>query len=168
MWNLTNCKLKTNHFGHRGYLNCVTVSPDGSLCASGGKVTWALVYILHNCFQAVSSHCNRCLLKYTTPKTHISAVQLMMQWTRQICNCRYTGSPEMAAAGSEYKVLSRLAGANYHSRFKSERKFSLILIAVDVVDCRERPIIFWGGHLESGTYPPSLHRINFPRIWQVH
>ena len=38
MWNLTNCKLKTNHFGHNGYLNCVTVSPDGSLCASGGKV----------------------------------------------------------------------------------------------------------------------------------
>ena len=38
MWNLTNCKLKTNHFGHGGYLNCVTVSPDGSLCASGGKV----------------------------------------------------------------------------------------------------------------------------------
>ena len=38
VWNLTNCKLKTNHFGHKGYLNCVTVSPDGSLCASGGKV----------------------------------------------------------------------------------------------------------------------------------
>ena len=39
VWNLTNCKLKTNHFGHNGFLNCVTVSPDGSLCASGGKVT---------------------------------------------------------------------------------------------------------------------------------
>ncbi|PIK53564.1 putative guanine nucleotide-binding protein subunit beta-2-like 1 [Apostichopus japonicus] len=37
VWNLTNCKLKTNHYGHSGYLNCVTVSPDGSLCASGGK-----------------------------------------------------------------------------------------------------------------------------------
>uniref|UniRef100_A0A8W8MRM8 Small ribosomal subunit protein RACK1 n=1 Tax=Magallana gigas TaxID=29159 RepID=A0A8W8MRM8_MAGGI len=37
VWNLTNCKLKTNHIGHSGYLNCVTVSPDGSLCASGGK-----------------------------------------------------------------------------------------------------------------------------------
>merc|ERR1719430_353024 len=37
VWNLTNCKLKTNHYGHTGYLNCVTVSPDGSLCASGGK-----------------------------------------------------------------------------------------------------------------------------------
>lgn len=38
VWNLTNCRLKTNHIGHTGYLNCVTVSPDGSLCASGGKV----------------------------------------------------------------------------------------------------------------------------------
>ncbi|CAG2197530.1 RACK1 [Mytilus edulis] len=37
VWNLTNCKLKTNHIGHTGYLNTVTVSPDGSLCASGGK-----------------------------------------------------------------------------------------------------------------------------------
>jgi len=38
VWNLTNCKLKTNHYGHTGYVNTVTVSPDGSLCASGGKV----------------------------------------------------------------------------------------------------------------------------------
>lgn len=38
VWNLTNCKLKTNHLGHTGYINAVTVSPDGSLCASGGKV----------------------------------------------------------------------------------------------------------------------------------
>merc|ERR1719228_2955330 len=37
VWNLTNCKLKTNHYGHTGYVNTVTVSPDGSLCASGGK-----------------------------------------------------------------------------------------------------------------------------------
>merc|ERR1719154_835827 len=34
VWNLTNCKLKTNHIGHTGYLNTVTLSPDGSLCAS--------------------------------------------------------------------------------------------------------------------------------------
>ena len=38
VWNLTNCRLKTNHYGHSAFLNCVTVSPDGSLCASGGKV----------------------------------------------------------------------------------------------------------------------------------
>jgi WD40 repeat protein len=37
VWNLTNCKLKTNHIGHTGFLNTVTMSPDGSLCASGGK-----------------------------------------------------------------------------------------------------------------------------------
>jgi len=37
VWNLANCRLKTNHVGHHGYCNTVTVSPDGSLCASGGK-----------------------------------------------------------------------------------------------------------------------------------
>jgi len=37
VWNLANCKLRTNHIGHTGYVNTVTVSPDGSLCASGGK-----------------------------------------------------------------------------------------------------------------------------------
>ena len=39
VWNLTNCKLKANLQGHQGYINTVTVSPDGSLCASGGKVS---------------------------------------------------------------------------------------------------------------------------------
>jgi len=37
VWELSKCKLRTNHFGHTGYINTVTVSPDGSLCASGGK-----------------------------------------------------------------------------------------------------------------------------------
>ena len=37
VWNLTNCKLKTNHIGHTGYLNTVTKSPAGSLCGSGAK-----------------------------------------------------------------------------------------------------------------------------------
>jgi len=37
IWNLTNCKLRDNLVGHTGYVNTVTVSPDGSLCASGGK-----------------------------------------------------------------------------------------------------------------------------------
>jgi guanine nucleotide-binding protein subunit beta-2-like 1 protein len=37
VWNLANCKLATNLVGHTGYINTVTVSPDGSLCASGGK-----------------------------------------------------------------------------------------------------------------------------------
>lgn len=47
VWNLTNCKLKTNHFGHTGYLNTVTVSPDGSLCASGGKDGKAMLWDLN-------------------------------------------------------------------------------------------------------------------------
>ncbi|KAK3712188.1 hypothetical protein QZH41_006447 [Actinostola sp. cb2023] len=47
VWNLTNCRLKTNHVGHTGYLNCVTVSPDGSLCASGGKDGQAMLWDLN-------------------------------------------------------------------------------------------------------------------------
>ncbi|EDS35371.1 WD repeat protein 51A [Culex quinquefasciatus] len=34
VWDLANCKLKIDHLGHNGYLN--SVSPDGSLCTSGG------------------------------------------------------------------------------------------------------------------------------------
>lgn len=34
---ITNLKQRTDLAGHSGYLNTVTVSPDGSLCASGGK-----------------------------------------------------------------------------------------------------------------------------------
>uniref|UniRef100_N1QTR7 Uncharacterized protein n=1 Tax=Aegilops tauschii TaxID=37682 RepID=N1QTR7_AEGTA len=37
VWNLTNCKLRSTLAGHGGYVNAVAVSPDGSLCASGGK-----------------------------------------------------------------------------------------------------------------------------------
>ncbi|THU65839.1 hypothetical protein C4D60_Mb05t07880 [Musa balbisiana] len=37
VWNLTNCKLRCTLAGHAGYVNTVAVSPDGSLCASGGK-----------------------------------------------------------------------------------------------------------------------------------
>ncbi|KAK8914127.1 hypothetical protein KSP39_PZI023558 [Platanthera zijinensis] len=37
VWNLTNCKLRSTLTGHGGYVNTVAVSPDGSLCASGGK-----------------------------------------------------------------------------------------------------------------------------------
>jgi guanine nucleotide-binding protein subunit beta-2-like 1 protein len=37
VWELSKCRLRTNHLGHRGYASTVTVSPDGSLCASGGK-----------------------------------------------------------------------------------------------------------------------------------
>ncbi|PIA19291.1 WD40 repeat-like protein [Coemansia reversa NRRL 1564] len=37
VWDMTKFKLRTNHFGHQGYVNTITISPDGSLCASGGK-----------------------------------------------------------------------------------------------------------------------------------
>jgi guanine nucleotide-binding protein subunit beta-2-like 1 protein len=47
VWNLTNCKLRTNLIGHTGYVNTVTVSPDGSLCASGGKDGVAMLWDLN-------------------------------------------------------------------------------------------------------------------------
>jgi len=37
VWALNNCKLRYDLVGHTGYINTVTVSPDGSLCASGGR-----------------------------------------------------------------------------------------------------------------------------------
>ncbi|EER11495.1 receptor for activated protein kinase C, putative, partial [Perkinsus marinus ATCC 50983] len=37
VWSLDNGKLRINLAGHTGVLNNVTISPDGSLCASGGK-----------------------------------------------------------------------------------------------------------------------------------
>eukprot|EP00741_Cyanophora_paradoxa_P012292 tig00000169_g11878.t1 len=46
VWNLTNCQLKTDLVGHTGYINTVTVSPDGSLCASGGKDGLAMLWDL--------------------------------------------------------------------------------------------------------------------------
>jgi len=46
VWNLTQCKLRTNLIGHTGYINTVTVSPDGSLCASGGKDGTAMLWDL--------------------------------------------------------------------------------------------------------------------------
>ncbi|GBE86985.1 hypothetical protein SCP_1002310 [Sparassis crispa] len=37
VWELSKFELKTNHYGHTGYVNTVSVSPDGSLAASGSK-----------------------------------------------------------------------------------------------------------------------------------
>jgi len=47
VWNLNHCKLRTNLLGHTGYVNSVTVSPDGSLCASGGKDGTAMLWDLN-------------------------------------------------------------------------------------------------------------------------
>ncbi|KAL7053286.1 hypothetical protein AAHC03_022514 [Spirometra sp. Aus1] len=46
VWNQRNCKLRTDHVGHTGYLNTVTISPDGTLCASGGKDEHAMLWDL--------------------------------------------------------------------------------------------------------------------------
>lgn len=46
VWKLSTCKLQQNLVGHSGYLNTVTVSPDGSLCASGGKDGTAMLWDL--------------------------------------------------------------------------------------------------------------------------
>lgn len=46
VWSLSNYGLKNNLNGHTGYLNTVTVSPDGSLCASGGKDGIAMLWDL--------------------------------------------------------------------------------------------------------------------------
>eukprot|EP01012_Entosiphon_sulcatum_P052406 TRINITY_DN72030_c0_g1_i1.p2 TRINITY_DN72030_c0_g1~~TRINITY_DN72030_c0_g1_i1.p2 ORF type:complete len:320 (-),score=72.86 TRINITY_DN72030_c0_g1_i1:139-1098(-) len=47
VWSLANMKLQTNLTGHTGYVNTVTVSPDGSLCASGGKDGSAMLWDLN-------------------------------------------------------------------------------------------------------------------------
>lgn len=47
VWELNKCKLKTNHFGHTGYINTLAVSPDGSLAASGGKDGIAMLWDLN-------------------------------------------------------------------------------------------------------------------------
>jgi len=47
VWDSNSCKLITNLTGHTGYINTVTVSPDGSLCASGGKDGTAMLWDLN-------------------------------------------------------------------------------------------------------------------------
>jgi guanine nucleotide-binding protein subunit beta-2-like 1 protein len=48
VWDLSNCKLLHDLAGHEGYLNAVTVSPDGSLCASGGRDQTARLWDLND------------------------------------------------------------------------------------------------------------------------
>jgi guanine nucleotide-binding protein subunit beta-2-like 1 protein len=47
VWDLTTCQLLRDLNGHTGYLNAVTVSPDGSLCASGGRDGTAMLWDLN-------------------------------------------------------------------------------------------------------------------------
>merc|ERR1719258_178725 len=44
VWNLSNCKLRTNLAGHTGVVYTTAISPDGSLCASGGKDGIAMLW----------------------------------------------------------------------------------------------------------------------------
>lgn len=46
VWGSSTFRIKHNLVGHNGYLNAVTVSPDGSLCASGGKDGIAMLWDL--------------------------------------------------------------------------------------------------------------------------
>jgi len=48
VWTLEHyIKIRTTLVGHSGYVNTVTVSPDGSLCASGGKDGTAFLWDLN-------------------------------------------------------------------------------------------------------------------------
>lgn len=44
--NFTNRKLMYTLVGHTGYVNAVAVTPDGTMCASGGKDTLVLLWEL--------------------------------------------------------------------------------------------------------------------------
>lgn len=47
VWSLSTFKLKTNLVGHTGYVNSISIAPDGSLCASGGKDGKAMLWDLN-------------------------------------------------------------------------------------------------------------------------
>jgi guanine nucleotide-binding protein subunit beta-2-like 1 protein len=47
VWNAENFAHQSDLLGHTGYLNTVAVSPDGSLCASGGKDGNAMLWDLN-------------------------------------------------------------------------------------------------------------------------
>jgi guanine nucleotide-binding protein subunit beta-2-like 1 protein len=47
VWELSTLQLRTKLTGHTGYLNTMTISPDGSLCASGGKDGIAMLWDLN-------------------------------------------------------------------------------------------------------------------------
>ncbi|KAK9380639.1 40S ribosomal protein RACK1 [Kockiozyma suomiensis] len=48
VWNLEVAELETDHIGHTGYINALTISPDGTLCASGGKDGQTMLWDLND------------------------------------------------------------------------------------------------------------------------
>merc|ERR1712187_929954 len=46
VWDIFNCRIECKLLGHTGYLNTIAVSPDGSLCASGGNDTKIIIWDL--------------------------------------------------------------------------------------------------------------------------
>ncbi|KAK4175003.1 WD40-repeat-containing domain protein [Triangularia setosa] len=58
VWELSSCKLQTDHIGHTGYINTVTISPDGSLCASGGKDGTTMLWDLNESKHLYSLNAN--------------------------------------------------------------------------------------------------------------
>jgi guanine nucleotide-binding protein subunit beta-2-like 1 protein len=44
VWNLSSCKLRTNLVGQGGVVYTIAISPDGSLCSSGGKDGTAMLW----------------------------------------------------------------------------------------------------------------------------
>jgi len=47
VWNGADLSFQADLLGHTGYVNTVTMSPDGSLCASGGKDGTAMLWDLN-------------------------------------------------------------------------------------------------------------------------
>eukprot|EP01059_Diplonema_ambulator_P005550 TRINITY_DN152_c0_g2_i2.p1 TRINITY_DN152_c0_g2~~TRINITY_DN152_c0_g2_i2.p1 ORF type:complete len:337 (+),score=117.96 TRINITY_DN152_c0_g2_i2:51-1013(+) len=47
VWSANDLSLQSDLTGHNGYVNTVTMSPDGSLCASGGKDGVAMLWDLN-------------------------------------------------------------------------------------------------------------------------
>merc|ERR1712216_698274 len=81
VWNLSNCKLRTNLQGHNGYINAVTVSPDGSLCASGGKDGVAMRGTSTRANACTVCHVNRVIssIPFASPPT-ATGCALLQAW----------------------------------------------------------------------------------------
>jgi guanine nucleotide-binding protein subunit beta-2-like 1 protein len=58
VWDMNKYKLKTNLIGHTGYVNTCTISPDGSLCASGGRDGTVMLWDLNQSQHLYSLNAN--------------------------------------------------------------------------------------------------------------